>query len=70
MSPPANETAERVAEYGKALAAVLRGFQVLESHAGWFERQLIRLLRATYQQRLRYLVGVLPPEVSEEILKN
>lgn len=57
--------AEQAIRYGRALASVLRAFTVLEKEAGWFERLLIRLLRVTYRQRLRYMVGELPPEVSE-----
>lgn len=61
---------ELVLRYGRALAAALRAFAVLESRAGWFERLLLRLLRATYRQRLRYLVATLPGEVGDEILKG
>lgn len=44
---------EQVIRYGQALTNALRAFAVLEKEAGWFERALIRLLRATYRQRLR-----------------
>lgn len=57
---------EQIIRYGQALASALRAFVVLEKEAGWFERALIRLLRATYRQRLRYMVGDLPSEISEE----
>lgn len=60
----------RVVATGRALAGALRAFETLEPQAGWFERQLIRLLRATYRQRLRYLVATLPPAVSEEFLRE
>lgn len=60
---------ELILRYGRALVAALRAFEVLESRAGWFERLLLRLLLATYRQRLRYLVVTLPVEVGEEILK-
>lgn len=34
------------------------------------EMQLIRLLRVTYQQHVRHVINVLPPEVSGEILEG
>lgn len=61
---------ETVIVQSRALAAALRAFDILESRAGWFERLQIRLLRASYRQRLRHLVAVLPPEVSEEFLRD
>ena len=67
MTPPSDPTSQAII-YGQALAATLRAFPILESRAGWFERQLIRLLRATYRQRLRHLVTVLPPEIADQIL--
>ena len=57
-------------EQARALAAAVRAFRVLEPEAGWFERWLIRILRASYQQRLRHLVAVLPGDVAEEILRG
>ena len=46
----------------------IKAINVLEPKTGWFERMLIRLLRKSCQQRLRYLVGVLPTDISDEIL--
>ncbi len=59
---------ETVITYGKALASAIRAFRVLETKANWFERMLIKLLRASYQKRLRVMVGTLPSEVAEEII--
>lgn len=56
--------------HGRAVVSVLRGFEVLEKKAGWFERLLIRILRYSYRQRLRHLLLVLPPDVFEEIIKQ
>lgn len=67
--PELTET-ELVLRYGRALAAALRAFEVLESRAGWFERLLLRLLLATYRERLRYLVATLPAEVGDKLLTN
>lgn len=48
----------RVTRYGQALAQAIRAFEVLEPQAGQLERYLIRLLRVTYQRRLRQMVAV------------
>lgn len=56
--------------YGQALVKILQGFEVVEPRAGWFEKWLIRLLRATYRQRLRTIVGVVPAEISGQILET
>lgn len=61
---------EKILRYGRALAAAIRAFDVLESNAGWFERPLIRLLRHSYRERLRYLVLVLPGEVADDLLRE
>ena len=65
-----NQTISTVVAYGQALADAIRAFRILEPKAGWFERLQIRLLRATYQQRLRALIAVLPSEVSEEFFET
>lgn len=66
MTP--NPTRENVIRQGRALAAAIRAFDVLEPKAGFVERWLIRLLRYSYRQRVRYLVDVLPAEVGAEII--
>ncbi len=65
-----SETTETVIEYAQVLVAALRTFDVLESRAGWFERLLIRLLRATYRQRLRVIIEAMPGDVGDRILKG
>lgn len=65
-----NETTKDVIQTGKAYVQVIRGFKVLEPKAKWFERMLIKLLRKTYQQRLRYLIVALPTDIGEQILKG
>lgn len=57
----ADNATNTIVAYGRALTSAISAFDVLEQEAGWFERGQIRLLRATYQQRLRYLVITLPP---------
>ncbi len=65
-----SETTETVFEYAQALVAALRTCGVLESRAGWFERLLMRLLRATYRQRLRVIIEAVPGDVGDRILKG
>ena len=59
---------DSVVIYGQALAQALRAFEVLETRAAWFERVLIKLLRLTYRQRLRYIVAELPSDLADEVL--
>jgi hypothetical protein len=61
---------DSVVAYGRALAGALRAFTVLEQRASWFERLQLRLLRATYRQRLRHLIAVLPAEMGDELLRE
>ncbi len=61
---------QRVITYSKALTQVLKAFDTLEGRANWVERLLIRLLRASYQQRLGYIVKLAPVYVSYEDFEN
>jgi hypothetical protein len=67
---PDEPTTNVVIEYGQALTRILRSFEVVEARAGWFERLLIWLLRATYRQRLRTLVGSVSGEIGDQILES
>lgn len=58
---------ESVINYGQGLIKILQGFKSVEPHAGWFERILIKLLRATYQQRLRAIVAEFPPDIVNKV---
>lgn len=62
------DTTREVIRYGQGLVNVLRGFKALEAKASWFERLLIKLLRTTYQRRLREIIGVVPAEIGDQIL--
>ncbi|GIK40351.1 MAG: hypothetical protein BroJett011_41840 [Chloroflexota bacterium] len=55
--------------YGQALAEILQSFDVVEAKAGWFEKLLIRLLRATYRQRLRVIVETVPANIGDQMLE-
>ncbi len=61
---------QRVITYSRALTQVLKAFDILESRANWVERLLIQLLRASYQQRLGYIVKLAPVYVSYEDFEN
>ncbi len=61
---------QRVITYSKALTQALQAFDTLEGRANWVERLLIRLLRASYQQRLGYIVKLTPVCVSYEDFEN
>lgn len=63
-----NEVSTDVIKTALAYAQAIRAFQILEPKAKWFEKMLIRLLRKSYQQRLRYFMLVLPSEIMDEIL--
>lgn len=62
------DTTQEVIHYGQGLVKILQGFEIVGVKAGWFERLLISLLRTTYQQRLRAIIGVVPSEVGDQIL--
>lgn len=59
---------KNIVSYGRALAKALKVFDDLEPKAGRFERVLLNILRASYRQRLRHLVLVLPSDLAEAIL--
>jgi hypothetical protein len=53
-----------VITYGRELVKFLRGYEILKEKAGWFEGGLLWLLKTSYQQRLRAIIALLPPEIS------
>ena len=64
------DVATEVIRYGHALVKVLQAFDILYTKAGWFERMLINLQRTTYRQRLRSIVELAPPEISNQIFEE
>lgn len=67
-SPPA-EVRSKVITQGRAYVHLIEAADLLlERNPAWTERLLLRLVRFLYTRRLQDLVGLLPPEVSAEIL--
>lgn len=62
------DTTKNIIAYGRALVSAQRAFDALEPRAGRVEKLLIKVLRASYQNRLKHLLLVLPSETSEAIL--
>jgi hypothetical protein len=60
-------TKEDIVDYGQALIAILKSFEVIEVKGSWFERILTKLLRPMYRHQLRSIVGSAPPEIANEI---
>ncbi len=65
-----NKDSGEVIAYGQALIKILQGFEAVEPQASWFERLLLKLLRATYRQRLRTIVKLAPAEVANQIFET
>lgn len=59
-----------VITYGRELVKFLRGYEILREKAGWFERGLLWLLKTSYQQRLRAIIALLPPEISNQVFDS
>jgi len=64
-----DEIRQRVIAQGRAMVRLIESIDVLLTNSGsWRESLLLRVTRGVYRHRLRRLIGVLPADISAEIL--
>jgi hypothetical protein len=61
---------KNIIAYGQALAQALKAFNTLEQKAGLVEQVLLKILKRSYQGRLKHLLLVLPSDLAEAILTS